>query len=90
MNSVKLIVGIVTSLAVGTAIGILFAPEKGSKSRKKIFNKGENITEDLEKKFNVFISDARKLYESVSRDATITDKSKIDRLKEISTSGNKL
>ena len=55
MNSKKLIVGIVAGLAVGTVIGMLFAPEDGKRIRKKMVSMAEEITDGLNDKFHKFI-----------------------------------
>lgn len=93
MNSGKVIVGILASLTAGAALGLLFAPEKGSKTRKEIFKKGENITEDLEKKFHAFITGVKAKYESLSHDAARIAKSGVHKsekiLEEVSSNGNK-
>ena len=38
MKADKLILGVLGGVAVGALMGVLFAPEKGSKTRKKISN----------------------------------------------------
>jgi gas vesicle protein len=42
---------LLTGLAIGVAIGILLAPDKGSETRKKIAEKGN----DLKDMFNDFV-----------------------------------
>ena len=42
---------LLTGLAIGVAVGILLAPDKGSETRKKIADKGK----DLKDKFNDFV-----------------------------------
>ncbi len=44
MSSGKVFLGILAGAAAGALAGILFAPEKGSKTRKKIVKKGENMS----------------------------------------------
>lgn len=52
MSSSKIITGILIGAAAGAVLGILFAPEKGSDTRKKIGKKGANLTDSLKSKFN--------------------------------------
>ena len=47
MNGNKAFWGIVTAAAVGAIIGLLFAPEDGNKTRKKIKKKTNSLATDL-------------------------------------------
>jgi len=42
-------------VAVGAALGVLFAPDKGWNTRKRISKKAEDITDDLREKFDEFL-----------------------------------
>lgn len=42
---------ILVGAAIGTAIGILFAPDKGSKTRRKIKDNFDKSSEDLKQSF---------------------------------------
>ena len=52
MSKGNVAVGLLAGLAAGTVLGILFAPEKGSDTRKKIANKGKDSLEYLKSKYN--------------------------------------
>lgn len=55
MKSGKVFLGLLAGVAVGAVLGILFAPDKGWNTRKRISKKAEDITEDLREKFDEFI-----------------------------------
>ena len=54
MKSGKVLLGLLAGVAAGALLGILFAPDKGAKTRKKILAKGEGYAEELKEKFNEF------------------------------------
>jgi gas vesicle protein len=49
-NNTKLIIALLGGAAVGAALGILFAPDKGSSTRRKIFDSAKDLASSLEKK----------------------------------------
>lgn len=40
--------GVLAGMAAGAAIGILFAPDKGQRTRRNISRKGQDLMDDLE------------------------------------------
>lgn len=48
MSTAKVIVGVLAGVAVGAAIGILFSPDKGVNTRRKITRKSEDMMHDIE------------------------------------------
>ncbi len=71
MNSGKVLLGILAGAAVGALAGILFAPSKGSNTRKKILKKGENYYDSLKEKVDELLDDATEKFEKVKEDAFI-------------------
>ena len=55
MNAGKVFLGVLVGVAVGATLGILFAPDKGSKTRKKIVRRKDEYVDDLEEKYNDLI-----------------------------------
>ena len=55
-----LLLGAVVGGTVGAALGVLFAPEKGSALRKKISDSGNELTGALKSKFQNLVSEAKK------------------------------
>ncbi|HCE57852.1 MAG TPA: hypothetical protein DER09_08540 [Prolixibacteraceae bacterium] len=52
MSSGKVVLGLLAGVAAGALAGILFAPAKGSKTRRRILKKGEDYAGDLKDKFD--------------------------------------
>ena len=69
MSSGKILLGVLAGVAVGDTLGILFAPDKGSATRKKISRKGHDYAEELGEKFNEFINSIKKKFETVKEEA---------------------
>jgi gas vesicle protein len=69
MGSGKVLLGVLAGVAVGATLGILFAPDKGSTTRKKISRKADDYAEDLEDKFNEFIEEMTRNFESMQQEA---------------------
>lgn len=68
MKTSKTIVGVLGGVAVGAALGILFAPDKGSKTRKKIAKKTNNAKESLKHSFDEFLDTVSEKYNAIIGD----------------------
>jgi gas vesicle protein len=69
MSRGKIILGILAGAAAGTLIGILFAPDKGTETRKKIVHKGEEYVDNLKEKVNGLLRNGGKRHETVTETA---------------------
>ncbi len=69
MDSGKVVLGALAGLATGAVLGILFAPDKGSATRKKIVREGNDYVDGLGDKFNDFIDSASKKFEALKNEA---------------------
>jgi len=70
MNIQKLLLGILAGVAGGALAGILFAPEKGSKTRKRISRKGEKYSDDVKDKFEEFYDKVNTKFDDVKDHVT--------------------
>ena len=51
MSSKQVLLGVLAGAVVGATLGILFAPDKGSDTRKKISKKSSDFLDSVTKKF---------------------------------------
>ena len=70
MSNSKTVLGFLAGAAVGSILGILFAPDKGTETRRKISETGSDVTDSLKSKFNDFVDGIRDTYQGVKDDAT--------------------
>ncbi|MBS0001232.1 MAG: YtxH domain-containing protein [Cyclobacteriaceae bacterium] len=47
MKNIKILSGIAAGALIGTAIGILFAPEEGRVTRKKILDEADKMADNI-------------------------------------------
>lgn len=77
MSNGKFLAGILLGAAAGAVLGVLFAPDKGSDTRKKIAKKTGKLGEDLKAKFDEMSEAIRDKFDSIREDANdMMDKSK--------------
>jgi len=70
MGSGKLLLGVLAGVAAGAVLGILFAPAKGSETRKKISKKGEDFADGLKAKFDEFLDSISENPEEVNEETS--------------------
>lgn len=61
----KIILGVLAGLTAGAILGILFAPDKGSATRKKIAKEGEDYFDNLKQRINERLRNGNKHGEKV-------------------------
>jgi gas vesicle protein len=55
MSKGNVVIGALAGIAVGALLGVLFAPDKGTETRRKISSKSKETAEELKDKFNEFV-----------------------------------
>ncbi len=68
MSKVNVVIGALAGVAVGALLGVLFAPDKGDETRKKIAKKSKHTTDALKDKFNEFVDDVTNRFEKAKKD----------------------
>ncbi len=62
----KILIAVAAGLAVGAIAGILLAPDKGSNTRKKIIDEGQNLADAVKEKFKACEGKCHDVKEAVS------------------------
>ena len=70
MKSGKVFLGLLAGVAVGAVLGILFAPDKGTETRRKITKKRDDLTGSIKDKFSSFVDGISSTFSSVTDEAT--------------------
>jgi gas vesicle protein len=77
MSSGKILLCVVVAAAVGAVFGMLYAPAKGSATRKRIVRRGTECAEDVNEKLNEYSDVVTEEYDTVKKAATdLVDKAK--------------
>ncbi len=70
MSAGNVFLGVLTGVAIGATLGVLFAPDKGSATRTKISQKSQGYVDDLSAKFDEIVKGLAEKIESVTDEAT--------------------
>jgi gas vesicle protein len=77
MKTGKVILGTMAGLAFGAIAGILFAPEKGSATRKQISDKSDEFMNEIKSKLDEFSDLLSEKFKRTKKDAEqLVDKGK--------------
>jgi gas vesicle protein len=71
MKSSKILLGVMAGFATGAAVGILFAPKKGSKTRKLIVRTSEDYADAVKEKVNSLMEGINEQCASFCKEAEI-------------------
>lgn len=85
MKTSNILLSVLGSAFVGALLGVLFAPDKGSKTRKQLIKKGDEYADTAKKEYEDLINKMGKQYEYLknqSDELVSKGKSKAGELKE--------
>lgn len=80
MSTGKILFGVLAGAAAGAVLGILFAPAKGSKTRKRIAEKGQVYADELSHKMNDFVEEITQKIDTVVKKAKDTAEKEAEKL----------
>jgi len=68
MKPLNTVLGFVAGLSVGALVGILYAPQKGTTTRKRIARKSAEYGDDIKDKVSDSVEGLKNTYESTKKD----------------------
>lgn len=71
MKSSNTIIGLLSGVAVGAAIGILLAPDKGTNTRKKLSEKGNDTKKTIINGFKDLLETLSQSYDALESKAEV-------------------
>ena len=69
MSTSKALFAFITGAAVGAALGILFAPDKGTETRRKISEQSNDLADNLKGKFTDLVDGVKDKFSNVKNEA---------------------
>ena len=87
MNAGKVLLSMLAALSIGAIFGVLMAPEKGTKTRRRISDDGHDMLSNISSKFDEFIESLSMKVENVkddvrenAKDAVTKVRSRVDHI----------
>ncbi|MFZ4542991.1 MAG: YtxH domain-containing protein [Saprospiraceae bacterium] len=70
MKKGTVLLGVLAGMAAGAALGVLFAPDKGTATRKKILKKKDDFVDEVEDKFNHLVDNVNGKFDAFKKETT--------------------
>lgn len=61
------VLGTIAGVAIGTIVGVLIAPDKGSETRGKIIKKGKETSENFKEEINTLLDQVAEKYDVIKK-----------------------
>lgn len=85
MSKEKMIIGVLGGIAAGAILGVLFAPGKGSDTRKKMSRESTDAVDELKSTFSDLVTDFNEKFEAARVEArALFEKSREEIRKDLS------
>jgi gas vesicle protein len=81
MKSQKVIAGILIGAAAGVALGLLFAPYKGSKTRRKLVGAGADLKDTIKDKIDDLVNTIKDRFQNTKNELMENGKEKLASIK---------
>jgi len=82
MNGGKVILGLLAGIAAGALLGVLFAPDKGTETRRKITKRSKDFVDEVKNKYDDFVKGVNEKIDSVKQEADYI-KSKASKVSDV-------
>ena len=69
MRTTNILLGFIVGTAVGATLGMLFAPEKGTETHRKLSEKSNDLADNIKDKFGDLVDGVKEKFSTVKSEA---------------------